>query len=1005
MSARHPDAPYRQEASPNMSRAVNGNAHKPAQRRRQWEHEERSPLEYHGSPPPVPDVPRGPPLSYKDPYARDSIPPRSNLQKSFSERAKVSPMPNEEYMEDSSWGAPISSPVQQSATVHATNPVQNAHPRRNADPQDQRYHDDVTRKSAAREMPSPRVVIPNGSAPLAREQSVNKQSRGYPDSSRHTDLPYSPVARSGTIRDNGNTWDAKRREWAPDRSPLQKLEVTLNDISKEEKRARVEEAEMLLRESRAGRGGRRASKDISNRPPRSEVEPPRGTPRTLEEAGLVRNLSGAQREKLQHSSTLESQRPDLGNVAGEGRRGFEYEERQSAVPPVRRPSVPTSRPARPTKANPDEPVRAQRAQNERPVSIRQDLSLRPAQGNEEVRGQNTVGRSHSVRQAVQAQGIPSNITRAVSMAQSGPQATFPDEKDIPRGGPLKESNSSHKAVLTESAPPPAVAETPKKFLTPNSAGTHSGSIGRSNSRKLQKRAPAAYATQAKDELEDSRARGQLPESEQSAYMAQRNSRQHSASKPAPAIGDDRLGSVDAHQHPGHPSDGPLGLGLQDHSTAETERKHHLSDVFHHKSRRQSVSFKEPFDRARPVNEWKNAGIARLTSTELQLSETNLDRSKAWWEEGGSSRRRKSRASGTYQKPRGAVNDYGQTTFNPPLHMKCGPLLRYTGMKRQKSGVPSVGVHTVDGTEMWRGSVMIVTQDSLSSYETVPTLRLYSQPKELLPPPPSQITGDEGDLAPEYVDPLAGLTKVSRTGKTLYVKPVDHLEEGKDLSLIEGDDGLFEESPSPIFTNGGGTSQQAPTDRSRGPDGEDVGRWSEVTGVRLYADPARDVTFWRFSLEIELGDRQAHIAYRINNGPAVGFWVPARGQAMNIMFHSCNGFSLSVNPNDFSGPDPLWRDVLNTHQTRPFHVMIGGGDQIYNDRVMVQTTHFGEWTKIKNPHEKHHAEFTSEMKEELETFYLDRYSMWFSQGLFGMANSQIPMVNIWDDHDSTYSTSF
>ena len=25
-------------------------------------------------------------------------------------------------------------------------------------------------------------------------------------------------------------------------------------------------------------------------------------------------------------------------------------------------------------------------------------------------------------------------------------------------------------------------------------------------------------------------------------------------------------------------------------------------------------------------------------------------------------------------------------------------------------------------------------------------------------------------------------------------------------------------------------------------------------------------------------------------------------------------------------------------------------------------------------------------------------MWFSQGLFGVANSQIPMVNIWDDHD-------
>ena len=104
------------------------------------------------------------------------------------------------------------------------------------------------------------------------------------------------------------------------------------------------------------------------------------------------------------------------------------------------------------------------------------------------------------------------------------------------------------------------------------------------------------------------------------------------------------------------------------------------------------------------------------------------------------------------------------------------------------------------------------------------------------------------------------------------------------------------------------------------------------------------------------------------------------------------------PDDFSGPDPLWRDVLNCHQTRPFHVMIGGGDQIYNDAVMLQSPLFSEWTKMKNDHNKFDAEFSSAMQDELETFYLERYAMWFSQGLFGMANSQIPMVNMWDDHD-------
>ena len=122
--------------------------------------------------------------------------------------------------------------------------------------------------------------------------------------------------------------------------------------------------------------------------------------------------------------------------------------------------------------------------------------------------------------------------------------------------------------------------------------------------------------------------------------------------------------------------------------------------------------------------------------------------------------------------------------------------------------------------------------------------------------------------------------------------------------------------------------------------------------------------------------------------------------MDIQTHSLTPLS----PDDFSGPDPLWRDVLNTHQTRPFHVMIGGGDQIYNDAVVKQSSLFQGWLNIKNPIHKQEAPFSPQLLEELETFYLERYSMWFSQGFFGMANSQIPMVNVWDDHGKMVSTS-
>lgn len=120
--------------------------------------------------------------------------------------------------------------------------------------------------------------------------------------------------------------------------------------------------------------------------------------------------------------------------------------------------------------------------------------------------------------------------------------------------------------------------------------------------------------------------------------------------------------------------------------------------------------------------------------------------------------------------------------------------------------------------------------------------------------------------------------------------------------------------------------------------------------------------------------------------------------MNIMFHTCNGFSTPVDSHKFCGPDPLWRDVINEHQTRPFHVMVGGGDQIFNDRVIEESPYLEEWIKIKSMEDKHNTPFSPEFRAEVENFYLENYSSWFSQGLFSFANSQIPMVNIWNDHE-------
>ena len=128
-----------------------------------------------------------------------------------------------------------------------------------------------------------------------------------------------PQSRKGSASD---VEAKRRREWAPDRSPLQRLELTLDSITKEEKRARIEEAELLAREAKAGRGGDKSNpssvpsrKPVAKAPEHSEKQEPQSLP----EAGLIRSLSTHQKEELQRSATVDDKRLPRTEA-----RGFDY---------------------------------------------------------------------------------------------------------------------------------------------------------------------------------------------------------------------------------------------------------------------------------------------------------------------------------------------------------------------------------------------------------------------------------------------------------------------------------------------------------------------------------------------------------------------------------------------------------------------------------------------------------------------------------------------------------
>lgn len=806
-----------------------------------------------------------------------------------------------------------------------------------------------------------------------------------------------------------NASELLRRSSVPDRSPLQKLESEL--ASKEEKRARVEEAEARARQKSLGgegafarQGTLRSSRDgrvVSN----ESRQPERADSYRRHEEGRPRHVSADQPEsgankfrrasenlrkevspplKQEHYAPLdqrESRRDDKPRA---------NDARYYAPAPERRQDAPA--------------VKEPQAQRRQPDSVAQQVSPRQK---EDTRADGNVRRTGSEKYKHRARDA-GFAGAAAAMAGVG-AATAAD-----RGKAAHERRKSQMMGSPQASPISPVA--------PDGGFRRDEGLGRSGSKKLQKRPPPATEWHGKGESgfrgpadqapEDERDLGEARPGKQQLLTDRMNSKRHEEAAaahqepdpvPREQVATSEKDPVNYRIPPqtasGQQARQQVGFGAETSSVhAQQQGKHHHFGGVFHKNHEHQVYQRD----AKALDEWRTAKTARLTSEDLEYDRepsatagATAVKDAAWWE----AKDRRTSSSGSKQPALQAAQYDGPyeeeaTRFRPPLYLKCGPLLRYTGMRRES-----------DLREIWRGSIMIVTEDEQSDYSSVPTLRIFAQKMDLHQPPSKEMLESGHELQPEYEDPVAGQAKLSRTGRPLYVRPVHDIQGGVDLSREENPQGLYAATRTPLL---GPQSSSGPDgreskhitfqDKSRVKrnSGEKAGKHREVKAARLHCE--RGYTFWRFNIEIELASHQHRVAYRINKGPAIGFWVPARGDTMNIMFHSCNGFSMSVKPDDFSGPDPMWRDVMNRHQSRPFHVMIGGGDQIYNDAAMRECELFSEWCATKNPEHKHSADFSPELQDELETFYLNRYAMWFSQGLFAMANSQIPMVNIWDDHD-------
>jgi hypothetical protein len=261
-----------------------------------------------------------------------------------------------------------------------------------------------------------------------------------------------------------------------------------------------------------------------------------------------------------------------------------------------------------------------------------------------------------------------------------------------------------------------------------------------------------------------------------------------------------------------------------------------------------------------------------------------------------------------------------TRMQPFLQFMVGPLLRYD---------------TVDEAGVWHGAALIVTADSGSIYDPYPTLTYGWDPDVLLKKRatkhPSSPPLSPFDLPPHPADPH---------------------------SVV---------NPNPQ------NDSQANGVQSSGPNTQSL----SVVGQEIYVhgNSTGTFTFWRFAVSVPLGPHEMKITYSINKGLELEFHVPGQKQNMRWATYSCNGFSAGVNADDFRGPgyssgyDPVWLDLLTKHAETPFHVLVGGGDQLYCDGV-TREPELQEWLTLPKPGSKRAYELSNEISVAIDRFYFN-----------------------------------
>jgi phosphodiesterase/alkaline phosphatase D-like protein len=127
-------------------------------------------------------------------------------------------------------------------------------------------------------------------------------------------------------------------------------------------------------------------------------------------------------------------------------------------------------------------------------------------------------------------------------------------------------------------------------------------------------------------------------------------------------------------------------------------------------------------------------------------------------------------------------------------------------------------------------------------------------------------------------------------------------------------------------------------------------------------------------------------------------VPARGALPRCAFFSCNGLSEGKGWATLDRPFALWEEMRRQQeQDAGFHVLIGGGDQLYTDSLWYTNPALVRFQKLSRE-QRQRSSIPDGLEAELLRDYVEVYRERWNEHGIGPLLARVPGLFTWDDHD-------